>query len=68
MDHDFVVVDTTDQGRVLKPVKQWWMVDRYKNEHGGNLLENMVKEKTETYWEDEVDYDDDKYYNIEIAT
>jgi hypothetical protein len=42
MYHNFVVEDTTNQGRVLKPVMQWWMVDCYKDEHGGNLPEDMV--------------------------
>jgi hypothetical protein len=50
-DHNFVVVEDARQSekvRVVKPVRQWWMVKRYEHRHGGDLPKDMVKENT--YW------------------
>jgi hypothetical protein len=50
--HNFVVVEDvrgSEKLRVVKPVMQWWMADHYKDEHGGDLPEDMVKENA--YWE-----------------
>jgi hypothetical protein len=46
--YNFVAVEDVrglEKLRVVKPVMQWWMADHYKDEHGGDLPEDMVEEK-----------------------
>ena len=37
MRHTFVVEESSDSGRVVKTIMDWWMRDEYKKRHDGPL-------------------------------
>ncbi len=48
MRHAFMV-ETSDSGRAVKTVMDWWMKDEYKEEHGGPLPDLI---KRQSYFDD----------------
>ena len=50
MAHRFVVEETPGFGRAVKTVKDWWMADSYKKEHGGPLPDVLV-ERSDSYFD-----------------